>query len=101
MSRDPSEIILICWFAAHETFIIITNVENSWKNSKEHAKEQYFVTVQMSLLTLLINLKHPCWIKLIILPPKNKNKVLIFLRSKPSVHSNIGGENQLNLILFF
>ncbi len=23
MSHDPSEIILICWFAAHETFIII------------------------------------------------------------------------------
>ncbi len=95
MSHDPSEIILICWFAAHETFIIITNVENSWKNSKEHAKEQYFVTVQMSLLTFLINLKHPCWIKLIILPPKNKNNFLtdlVFLSSKPSVHSNIVGE---------
>ncbi len=23
MSRDPSEIILICWFAAQETFLII------------------------------------------------------------------------------
>ncbi len=29
MSHDPSEIILICWFAAQETFIIIINVENS------------------------------------------------------------------------
>ncbi len=31
---DPSEIILICWFRAQETFIIIINVENlkySWK----------------------------------------------------------------------
>ncbi len=27
VSRDPSEIILICWFAAQETFII--SVENS------------------------------------------------------------------------
>ncbi len=29
MSYDPSEIILICWFAAQETFLIIINVENS------------------------------------------------------------------------
>ncbi len=30
VSHDPSEIILICWFAAQETFlIIIINVENS------------------------------------------------------------------------
>ncbi len=28
VSHDPSEIILICWFAAQETFIII-DVENS------------------------------------------------------------------------
>ncbi len=28
-SHDPSEIILICWFAAQETFLII-NVENSF-----------------------------------------------------------------------
>jgi len=29
VSHDISEIIIICWFAAQETFIIITNVENS------------------------------------------------------------------------
>jgi len=32
MSHDPSEIILICWFAAQGTFIIIIiiiNAENS------------------------------------------------------------------------
>ncbi len=29
-SHDPSEIILICWFAAQQTFIIISNIENSW-----------------------------------------------------------------------
>ncbi len=28
--HDPLEIILICWFAAHETFLIIINVENSY-----------------------------------------------------------------------
>ncbi len=28
VSHDPSEIILICWFAAQETFLIIFNVEN-------------------------------------------------------------------------
>jgi len=28
-SHDPSEIILICWFDAQETFLIIINVENS------------------------------------------------------------------------
>ncbi len=26
VSHDPSETILICWFAAQETFIIIINV---------------------------------------------------------------------------
>jgi len=29
VSHDPSEIILICWFAAQKTFLIIINVENS------------------------------------------------------------------------
>ncbi len=29
VSHDPSEIILIYWFAAQETFLIINNVENS------------------------------------------------------------------------
>ncbi len=29
VSHDPSEIILICWFGAQETFHIIINVENS------------------------------------------------------------------------
>ncbi len=28
VSHDPSEIIIICWFAAQETFLIIMNVEN-------------------------------------------------------------------------
>ncbi len=28
MVHDPSEIILICWIDAQETFLIIINVEN-------------------------------------------------------------------------
>ncbi len=28
-SLDPSEIILICWYAAQETFLIIISVKNS------------------------------------------------------------------------
>ncbi len=28
VSHDPSEIILICWFGAQETFTIIINVKN-------------------------------------------------------------------------
>ncbi len=30
VSHNPSEIILICWFAAQETFFIIINVKNSF-----------------------------------------------------------------------
>ncbi len=33
VSHDPSEIILICWFAAQETFIIIYYVKRSCDNS--------------------------------------------------------------------
>jgi len=29
VSHDPSEIILIWWFAAQETFLIIINVKNN------------------------------------------------------------------------
>ncbi len=29
VSHDPSEIILICWFAAQDTFLIIISIENS------------------------------------------------------------------------
>jgi len=30
VSHDPSEIMIICWFDAQETFIIIINVETSY-----------------------------------------------------------------------
>ncbi len=41
VSRDPSEIILICWFGAQETFIIIINVENGFEllNGNLHRNE--------------------------------------------------------------
>ncbi len=29
VSHDPSKIIITCWFAAQDIFIIIINVENS------------------------------------------------------------------------
>ncbi len=36
VSHDPSEIILICWFAAQDTLMIIINVENSCAASKKN-----------------------------------------------------------------
>ncbi len=38
VSHDPSEIILICWFAAQETFLIILNVENCCATSYFYEK---------------------------------------------------------------
>ncbi len=45
MSHDPSEIILICWFGAQETFIIIINYNGSWtflRDQKNHASTDAF-----------------------------------------------------------
>ncbi len=39
VSHDPSEIILICWFAAQEIFLIIQNVER--KVAMEKNKDIY------------------------------------------------------------
>ncbi len=36
VSRDPSEIMLIYWFTAQETFMIIINVENGCAESDEY-----------------------------------------------------------------
>ncbi len=33
VSHDLSEIILICWFAAQDTFLNINNVENNYKTN--------------------------------------------------------------------
>ncbi len=42
VSHDSSEIILICWFAAYKTFIIIIQVEHSYAETMIHFSE-YFV----------------------------------------------------------
>ncbi len=58
VSHDPSEIILICWFAAQETFMIIS-VENScaasyycgnrdtfFKDFRKNSNEQYLFEIE-------------------------------------------------------
>ncbi len=82
VSHDPSEIILICWFAAQESFLIIillfsmlktvvvvpifTETMHFFHDSLmiESLKEQHVFETEifcniMSLLSLLINLMHP------------------------------------------
>lgn len=46
MSHDPSQIILICWLGAEETFCRIINVENSWQLTFIHAFHQGFLRPQ-------------------------------------------------------
>jgi len=71
MAHDSSEIIEICWFAAQETCLIIINVENSYFLETAII---FRMSLQMSLLSPLINLMHSIWIKtLISLKKKKKN----------------------------
>ncbi len=84
VSPDPSEIILICWFAAQERFIIfiiISIIKVEQLNICVETRiffSEFFDEVQMNsiylrwkscisvnvfLLSLLINLMHPIWIK--------------------------------------
>ncbi len=58
-SHDPSEIIIIYWFAAQETFLIINAKNICWKIYIFVT----FIVYDMYLLTLLINWIYPCWIK--------------------------------------
>ncbi len=76
VSHYPSEIILICWFAAQETFLIINSVENCSK--EQHLLKQKCFVTQMSLL-LLINLMHPCWIKVLIVDSKLLFNIYIYI----------------------
>ncbi len=70
MSHDPSEINLICWFAAHEIFLIIINC---WKLFKRTAFFEIWIFCNIrSVLVVLshfINLMHPC-IKVLFLSKK-------------------------------
>ncbi len=51
MSHDPSEIILICWFAAQEIFIIIINVENSHTDTKVYLVLKTFFYYNVKVYT--------------------------------------------------
>ncbi len=52
VSYDPSEIILICWFTAQETFLIIINVENSSVSTNIHIRGQQFLAFKWFILKL-------------------------------------------------
>ncbi len=39
----PSEVILICWFAAKETFLIIINVDNQFFNEQKVQKNSIYL----------------------------------------------------------
>jgi len=43
VSHDPSEIILICWFDAQETFIICIDVENNCAASYFCGKKWFYI----------------------------------------------------------
>ncbi len=45
VSHDPSEIILICWFAAQGTLLIIINVENSCAASYFCGKDVFEIEI--------------------------------------------------------
>jgi len=60
--RDPSEIIPIGWFGAHETFIIIINVGNSFPGIFDESEIQK--NNNLSQCKDLINVM--CWIYCII-----------------------------------
>ncbi len=68
-----SEIILICWFTAQQTMLKTVYIfvffyfldfsdEQSWKD--QHLFQIFF----FSLLSLFINLMHPCWIIILLIP---------------------------------
>ncbi len=56
MSHDHSEIILTCWFAAQEAFLIIINVENSY------ASEYYMHMFHASMSNVIT---HVSFLKLV------------------------------------
>ncbi len=75
-SHNHSEIILICWFTAQKFILIIIHVSKDFniflrilwwtESSKEwHLFEIHCYKKSKSLLSLLINLMCPCWIKVL------------------------------------
>ncbi len=73
VSHDSTEIILICWFRAEETFLLIINVEKTYvllnislmsrKFQKNSIINVFFVTLKMFYCYFLLN---HYWIKLLI-----------------------------------
>ncbi len=78
MSHDPSEIILICWCAAQEHFLLLSWVSNidilwmldSFQESSMNItfKRMWHHKYNIRSISshVLINLMHPCWIKVLI-----------------------------------
>ncbi len=75
VSRDSSEIILICWFVAQETFLIIIN-ENSCAGQYFCGNcETFYFSGFFDSLSLLINLMHPYWKKKVWFKKKKKKPI--------------------------
>ncbi len=56
MSHDPSEIILIYWFAAQQTFLIIVNVEIYWSSNIINGPINLSILrISKSILSLVFN----------------------------------------------
>ncbi len=69
--HDPSEIILKCWFAAQETFLIIINVKNICAAYYFCANHNTFTLgfvneEKVKKIAFMINLMHPYWIQVLI-----------------------------------
>ncbi len=52
-SRDPSDIILICWFAAQETFLIMINVKKNYVLSEQkHTYDEHDNDTRSKFITV-------------------------------------------------
>ncbi len=61
VSQDPSEIILIFWFGAQETFLITVEIAVLLNIFEEKIKK--YIYILLSILPLFINLMHSYKIK--------------------------------------
>ncbi len=56
MSHYPSEIIIICWFSAQETFLIIISVENRFLFVWNHVSNDFFMNMEFKRTTFIWNI---------------------------------------------
>ncbi len=70
VSHDRSEIILICWFCAQETFCIIISVQTVCSDFLMDGNLKTFIGNRHHIFKGLQQLMHPCWIKLFNVFPK-------------------------------